>query len=138
MAIRTDTGAAMRRVGGNANLTGMFALMVALGAAAPALAQDNACLPANGEGQIAQGQLTIRDGAIILKLPQAVCLTGADEDDNVDATDEIHVAPMDEDMQQALTGLVGRDVKVRGTMIPAHTQHHKAPIVLMLEQVAPL
>ncbi|MDH4982214.1 DUF4431 domain-containing protein [Hyphomicrobium sp. D-2] len=95
-------------------------------------------MPANGEDQIAQGRLTVRDGAIILKLPKAVCLAGADEEDNVDATDEIHVAPIDEDMQQALTGLVGRDVQVRGTMIPAHTQHHKAPIVLMLEEVDPL
>lgn len=108
--------------------------IAAVGIGGAALAQENACLPANVEGQIAEGRLTTRDGAIILKLPAPVCLQGSDEEDNVDATDEIHVAPMDEDMQQALTGLIGRDVQLRGTLVPAHTQHHKAPIILMLEE----
>lgn len=115
-----------------------LAIIIILAVAAPAWAQDNACLPANEEGQAVEGRLTTRDGAIILKLSAPVCLQGSDEDDNVDATDEIHLAPMDEDMQQALTGLIGRDVQARGTMMPAHTQHHKAPIVLLLEQAGEL
>ena len=49
------------------------------------------CMRANEDGAIAEGRLIERDDAIILKLPEAMCLEGPEDSDHVPASAEIHV-----------------------------------------------
>jgi Domain of unknown function (DUF4431) len=83
-----------------------------------------------GEDTIAEGRLIARGDALILTLPVPMCLSGDEDTDNVAETKEIHVYSPDEALQSSLRGLAGKDVQVRGTMMGAVTQHHKAPIVM--------
>ncbi len=97
-----------------------------------ATARAYECMPANDDTMIAEGRLIQRDDAFILQLPAAVCVKGDSDTDNVDASTEIHVYSLDDKVQASLPGLVGKDVHVRGSMMGATTQHHKAPIVMQL------
>lgn len=106
-------------------------LAAALGIAAlagTALAAD--CASANADGAIAEGHLVVRDDAYILRLPQGLCLKGDDEFDNVEATTELHVFGADAAANRKIAKLVGQDVRLRGRLMGAHTQHHKAPIIM--------
>jgi len=88
------------------------------------------CQRAGQDDAIAEGRITQRADALILKLPQEICLEGEDEFDSVDDTSEIHVFSSDDGVQATLRGLIGKDVQLRGTLMGAHTQHHKAPIIM--------
>lgn len=106
-------------------------LAVALGlvvVAGPGAAAD--CETANADGAIAEGRLTVRDDAFILQMPEGICLKGEGEFDNVDQTSELHVFGADDAVQEQLAKLVGQDVHLRGRLMGAHTQHHKAPILM--------
>jgi hypothetical protein len=105
----------------------MLALMVADAARA-----GDDCEHANDEGAIAEGRLVERDDALILKLPKSMCLQGLEDSDNVPKSTEIHVYSSDAGMQKTLRGLVGKDVHLRGSLMGALTQHHKAPIVMQV------
>jgi hypothetical protein len=98
----------------------------------PAQAAD--CLRANEAGAIAEGRLIERDGAIVLKLPQAICLEGPEDSDTVPASNEIHVYSLDDKTHETLRGLIGKDVHLRGSFMGAMTQHHKAPIVMQVAE----
>ncbi len=108
------------------------ALAVAL-AAKPALAGE--CARANRDGAIAEGHLILRDDALILQMPQGVCLKGDDEMDNVEETTELHVFGANDAVHGAIVKLVGQDVHLRGRFMGAHTQHHKAPILMEVSEV---
>jgi hypothetical protein len=105
-----------------------------------------ACLKANVDDQVAQGQLTIgraQDAAgrperpYILLLQGTACLDAEDPDDAVKSTRTIHVFPADEALQPAFKRLVGRTVVVRGNPFPAMTAHHHAPIVMQVTRIEP-
>jgi hypothetical protein len=96
--------------------------------------QADECMRTNEEGAIAEGRLIERDDAIILKLPQPVCLKGDEDTDNIPASTEIHVHALDDGLQETLRSLIGKDVHLRGSLMGAHTQHHKAPIVMQVKE----
>ena len=97
-------------------------------------AQAGECMRANEDGAIAEGRLIERDDAIILKLPQAMCLEGPEDSDSVPASAEVHVYSLDDRIHQSLRSLIGKDVHLRGTFMGAMTQHHKAPIVMQVTE----
>jgi hypothetical protein len=37
-------------------------------------------------------------------------------------------------LQETLRSLIGKDVHLRGSLMGAHTQHHKAPIVMQVQE----
>jgi hypothetical protein len=111
----------------------VFCTMVALGAVFGA-ARAGDCTQAGGDDGIAEGRLMQRDDAIILKLPEPMCLEGLEDSDNVPASTEVHVYSLDDKIQEALRGLIGKDVHLRGTFMGAMTQHHKAPIVMQVTE----
>lgn len=92
------------------------------------------CMRANEDGAIAEGRLIERDDAIILKLPEPMCLEGSEDSDQVPASAEIHVYALDEATQDTLRGLIGKDVHLEGSFMGAMTQHHKAPIVMQVAE----
>jgi hypothetical protein len=105
-----------------------------------------ACLKANTDGQVAQGQLTVQtakdmagrtEKPYILQLSASACLEGKDPDDNVKSTRTIHVFPADEKLQPAFRRLVGKAVVVSGNPFPEHTAHHHAPIVMQVTEIKP-
>lgn len=100
----------------------------------PPCAQAGECLQAGDDGAIAEGRLIERDDALILELPEGACLEGEDDSDNVPASAEIHVYSLDDGVQATLRGLIGKDVHVRGSLMGALTQHHKAPIVMQVRE----
>ncbi|MEO8419681.1 MAG: hypothetical protein ABI457_00680 [Hyphomicrobium sp.] len=106
---------------------GALALLAAFGTA-----QAGDCMRANEAGAIAEGKLIERDDAIILKMPEPMCLEGPEDSDNVSATAEIHVYSLDDKIHGTLRGLIGKDVHLEGTFMGAMTQHHKAPIVMQV------
>jgi hypothetical protein len=126
IAAETTRQAVMRRI--SAGISMALALV-----ASPVEAGD--CVRANDDTAIAEGRLIERDDALILKLPQVMCLEGSEDSDKVPASAEIHVYAEDEDTQKALQALAGRDVHVRGPLMGALTQHHKAPIVMQVLEV---
>ncbi len=107
------------------------ALAMAL-AAEPAVAGE--CASANQDGAIAEGHLIVRDDALILQMPQGLCLKGEDELDNVEETTELHVFGANDAVHGAIVKLVGQDVHLRGRFMGAHTQHHKAPILMEVSE----
>jgi hypothetical protein len=50
------------------------------------------------------------------------------------ASAEIHVYALDDGLQETLRSLIGKDVHLRGSLMGAHTQHHKAPIVMQVQE----
>jgi hypothetical protein len=105
-------------------------LLCALVMAAAPVAAQGACYAASDDGAITEGRLIERDDAIILKLPQPACLKGDEDSDNIPASAEIHVYALEDGLQETLRSLIGKDVHLRGSLMGAHTQHHKAPIVM--------
>lgn len=96
--------------------------------------QAGECMHANEEGAIAEGRLIERDDAIILKLPEPMCLQGPEDSDHVPASPEIHVYSMNNVTQETLRKLNGKDVHLEGSFMGAMTQHHKAPIVMQVTE----
>jgi hypothetical protein len=110
----------------------LLGLMLAL--TAPIAAQAGDCMRANEDGAIAEGRLIERDDAIILKLPEPMCLEGPEDSDHVPASAEIHVYSQDDSTQETLRKLIGKDVHLEGSFMGAMTQHHKAPIVMQVTE----
>ena len=119
----------------------LLACVAPLLLAAPAAVE---CLKANTDGQVAQGQLTIgraKDAAgrlerpYILQLAAPACMEGSEPDDNVKSTMTIHVSASNDRMLARFRPLVGKRVEVRGNPFPAHTSHHHAPIVMLVEAI---
>jgi uncharacterized protein DUF4431 len=114
-------------------LARICAALIAIAAVAgPAASAD--CALANEDGAIAEGRLLDTDGALILEMPVSLCLKGPDDFDNVGGTKEVHVFGATDDVHAALSKLVGKDVQLRGRMMGAHTQHHKAPILMEVSE----
>lgn len=114
-------------------LARICAALIAVSAlAAPAFAAE--CAPANEDGAIAEGRLVDTDGALILEMPESLCLKGPDDFDNVGGTKEVHVFGATDEVHTALSKLVGKDIHVRGRLMGAHTQHHKAPILMEVSE----
>lgn len=107
-------------------------LALALFAATAAARAEEDCLPANAPDAVAEGELRIEDDAFILELSEAICLEGEGDFDNVEPTRRVHIAPQDEKMVPDLKKLVGKTITVTGDMFGSHTQHHKAPIVMLI------
>jgi hypothetical protein len=108
-------------------------LLCALVLASPCAAGDD-CYAAGEDGAIAEGRLIEREDAIILKLPRSICLSGTEDSDNIPASGEIHVYSLEDGLQETLRSLIGKDVHLRGSLMGAHTQHHKAPIVMQVQE----
>ncbi len=100
----------------------------------PSAAQAGDCMRANEDGAIAEGRLIERDDAIILKLPEPMCLEGPEDSDHVPASAEIHVYSQHDATQETLRKLIGKDVHLEGSFMGAMTQHHKAPIVMQVTE----
>jgi hypothetical protein len=103
-----------------------------------------ACLKANADNQVAEGQLTIgraQDAAgrperpYILQLRGTACLDADDPDDAVKSTRTIHVFPANEALQPTFKRLVGKTVVVHGSPFPEMTAHHHAPIVMGVTRI---
>lgn len=121
---------------------GVIGLALAL-IAAPQLAEAQSCQSAE-ETFTAGGLLsrrTFQDAAgrpevtFILDLPQAECLRGKDEEDNVKPTRRLHVFATDAKVQRQLSRLVGKRVMLEGRAFGAITAHHHAPIVVDVTSV---
>jgi hypothetical protein len=110
------------------------ALLCALVVASAPCAAGDDCYAAGEDGAIAEGRLIERGDAIILKVPQPICLSGAEDSDNVNQSAEIHVYSDDADVEQTLRSLVGKDVHLRGSLMGAVTQDHKAPVVMRVRE----
>jgi len=93
------------------------------------------CLLAPGEGATAEGKLVVSEGAFILEIEEPICLPGEEEFDRVGPTQRIHLAPDGDGIQDRLSQLKGKRIVVAGSMFGTHTQHHKAPIVMMTKEV---
>ena len=102
------------------------------------------CMKAGAVDEIAQGELAqgmFQDAAgrpeqaFILTLPGAVCLSGADETDNVKNANTIHLYTSNDALQKKMQRLVGGIVFVRGKPFGAITVHHHAPIVMDISEI---
>jgi hypothetical protein len=112
---------------------GVSLLCALIVASAPCVAGDD-CYAAGEDGAIAEGRLIERADAILLKLPKPICLQGPEDSDNIPASAEIHVYALEDGLQETLRSLIGKDVHLRGSLMGAHTQHHKAPIVMQVRE----
>ena len=113
---------------------GLRLLGLILALTAPSAAQAGDCMRANEDGAIAEGRLIERNDAIILKLPEPMCLEGPEDSDHVPASAEIHVYSINDGTQETLRKLIGKDVHLEGSFMGAMTQHHKAPIVMQVTE----
>ncbi|MFD0987763.1 DUF4431 domain-containing protein [Methyloligella solikamskensis] len=120
-----------------------FALTVAAVClfASPAFADR--CLKAGDDetliGVISAGEFEDAAGrpesALILNLEAPECLTGDDENDQIDTAMTVHIFGADDQMHEQLQGAVGKEVLVLGTPFGAMTVHHHAPIVMEVTAV---
>ena len=113
---------------------GLRLLGLILALTAPSAAQAGDCMRANEDGAIAEGRLIERNDAIILKLPEPMCLEGPEDSDHGPASAEIHVYSINDGTQETLRKLIGKDVHLEGSFMGAMTQHHKAPIVMQVTE----
>jgi hypothetical protein len=97
-------------------------------------AKAEECQQAGDADAIAEGRLSERGDALILKLPTPMCLKGSEPTDNVASSTELHVFSLDEDVDGALRSMVGKDVHLRGSFAGATTKFHKAPIVMQVDE----
>ena len=139
--------------------TALLAVLVAV-LPQPALAQLTGELTADGcvdvarAPVIAEGRLTLRsfpgppnyesiaagdaeERAFILELPASACIDdGGDFADPGERFVTVHVVALRSDLAGRLRSSVGSEVAVSGEGFAAHTGHHHAPLVLMVEEVA--
>ncbi len=107
----------------------------------PALADG--CLKAGGEesvtGTISAGEFEDAAGrpesALILNLSKPTCLTGEDENDQIEATTTVHIFGADDELHKQLQEAVGEEVSVQGMPFGAMTVHHHAPIVMEVSEI---
>lgn len=118
-------------------------LALTLFCANQALAQQ-ACLRAGQDGSVVTGRLEVaqysdasgrRASALILAVAPPVCLSGPDPEDNVQPTARVHVFSSDEGLHKKLQNAVGQILRLKGGAFPAHTVHHRAPVVFNVSAV---
>lgn len=105
----------------------------------PQARAQSGCIEAGRDGVAIAGRLEAsgkgKSGAILLRSQTGICLTGPDEDDKVAPTWVLHAFGANDTVHRQLAGLLGRQVEVRGRLMPALTVHHKAPIVVEVASV---
>jgi hypothetical protein len=91
------------------------------------------------EGQLAIGHFHDAadrpETAPILTMASPICLSGPEEDDNVEPTQKLHVYAADTATQKELRSFIGKGVRLTGEVFAAHTAHHHAPIVMDVKRV---
>lgn len=109
-----------------------------------AVRQPAQCMQANADAQIAEGRVEIdrfkdaagRAGsAYILALPVPTCLSSNDPDERVESTVRIHFFASEDVLHQSIGRFVGQTVLLRGRPSPAHTVHHRAPIIMDINAI---
>lgn len=117
----------------------VFMIAVAVTACGMGVAGAQSCQSAEGPAFVAGGVLAKRgfrdaagrpETAYILDMPQAECLTGQEEEDNVAPTRRLHLYASQDAVARTLARLVGKRVMIEGRAFGAHTAHHHAPIVV--------
>jgi hypothetical protein len=74
--------------------------------------------------------------AFIIQLPSAICIDdGGDFADSSQHFTNVHVAGRNAPMIARLKKFVGRAVSVTGNGFAAHTRHHRAPLVVLIDQL---
>ena len=104
------------------------------------------CLEANqdeyAEGMLAEDMFRDAAGrpepAYILTLSVSVCLNGEDEMDNVENARTLQIYGIDASVDDLISRLVGRSVRVLGQPFGAMTVHHHAPILMEVSQIWPI
>ena len=95
--------------------------------------------PLTVEGQLAIGHfydaVDRPETALILTMASPICLSGPEEDDNVEPTRKLHVYGDDTATHKKLQTFVGKGVRLTGEVFAAHTAHHHAPIVMDVKLV---
>jgi hypothetical protein len=77
----------------------------------------------------------IEEKALILELPRPMC---ADDGEFIRSTtqfDRVHVSSSIPRLLDVLNMAIGRNVTVQGEAFGAHTGHHRAPLVLLADEV---
>lgn len=82
--------------------------------------------------EIATGR---REPAYILEMPQAECLKGRDDRDNVRPTSTVQLYSSNSAIEKTIRRFVGKRVMVEGRAFGATTVHHHAPIVVDLSSI---
>lgn len=107
----------------------------------PLVQAQAGCIEAGKENVVLRGKLEVtgkaRDRAILLRSASGICLTGPDEEDKVAPTWVLHVFGDSDEVHGRLSALIGKQVEVSGRLLPAHTAHHKAPIIVETAAVKP-
>lgn len=102
------------------------------------------CMQAGGENEIAEGRLSVGhfedaagrpETAYIVTLPADTCLTGEEENDQIDSAKTIHIFGSSDAVHATIDKFVGQDVMVRGMPFGAMTVHHHAPIVMDITEI---
>ena len=96
------------------------------------------CMKAGAEetlvGTISAGEFEDAAGrpesALILNPSEPECLTGEDENDQIDSATTVHIFGADDALHKKLQDAVGQEVLVLGMPFGAITVHHHAPIVM--------
>ncbi len=90
-------------------------------------------------GTLTEGTFTDpygRERAFILQLPGPVCIDDGGEFANpADRFGRVHVSAVNDRLLRRLRRALGRTVTVRGEGFAAHTRHHRAPLVLIADQI---
>jgi len=110
-------------------------------ASAPARAK---CLSANVDRELIEGLVRIENfkdaagrpnSAYILALSSPTCLSSSDPDERVDRSRTIHIFASEDRVHASIKRFVGQSVQVRGRPSPAHTVHHRAPIIMDVSKI---
>ena len=88
--------------------------------------------PPNYES-VARGDAEER--AYILDLPKAICADDGEFIDGGQVFDRVHVSASAPEVLDRLEGAATKRVTVIGEAFGAHTRHHRAPLVLLADEV---
>jgi len=133
-----------RRLLKGAKLQEQVRRLAATNCRAESAAPKRRCLKANTDGEIAEGRLSIghfQDAAgrpqtaYILILAVASCLASDDPDERVERSGKIHIFGSDDRVHLSIRQFVGKVVMVRGRPLPAHTVHHRAPVLMEIREI---
>lgn len=84
-------------------------------------------------GNIVKGDA--EEKALVLELPHRICATDGEFIDGTTQFDRVHVSSNIPALLDVLNAAVGRQVTVRGEGFGAHTAHHRAPLVIFVDEV---
>lgn len=120
-------------------------LQVCLGSRGAIATLPATCMEADKpSGWVSGGLLTQRifnvatgrpEPAYILVMPQAECLKGRDNRDNVRPTRTVQLYSSNSAIEKAIRRFVGKRVMVEGRAFGATTVHHHAPIVVDISSI---